>query len=973
MAEIQNYSTVVDYIFTSTFDSNNGITVTHTSSKYNNSITDQLDSILDSIIPQNLHKFINEEHYTILPLFINEKNDTLTFNSDNNDTDNNSNSLTNCYLYTISFLKFSNDLNRNSKIMAISLVTKLSIFEVFKPLLYYLLHELYNPSFNLNLIDEIFKNLNNSHLNDLLNHFSHLNSASRFVLTRIQPDFTFNDSLKLPIQLKNIFTESDNLYKTSINLGNPKLNFPIQIPKSSIIASPLAMFGIDLKRNSNIKSLIQRLDKTILSNSNSNSNSRETCLTPYANIKPLHVLLNALILKKKIILYAHNTCYNTLTDFAETLYLIYNSGCYSNSSIYFNPIIDLSSLNLIKNKESYLIGTSNPMLMEKLDWNLFLNFDSNTLNVQIDENEIDLKYYLNKSNNSSPTSSNFNSNRSSIGTNINNNNNNNFLDSNDDSIKYDRRISSNSNYTSFSMTPTPSFASNVSSIDSFQADSRLPYWDPSCFPRLIPNDPKAEFFLKNETIKNIPNSDSKKSFDTINSNSNFQFSKFPNVGISNSLPRIDNALDSQISRLVKNHHDDETLFVLLTNYLRNLTTRILPAFYHFNTFLKIRDYKSYLLSNSHLIKKIHTNNNGLRDFEIDLDSMIRKFIKSNHLIQPFPLNYPFNSLHGFLDDSKIISQYTKIVLSNISLLRLSIHYNELIFKSIKTIPGFIFTWTGGEENTNDDEIDIRLDTHYLISILDRMIDGTSSESWQLNKYLLLQIFKALNSILKINETGSSGLNDVLVDLFIERRGDESFVKACGLNLSDIKNNQFNSNLKSSNSSSLSNNNLAHYKSESSFLEKLCRLSVSSNNVEFIRDVIKGSNEDIDLFSNSSNKRKLKDSSLTNKSTRILNDKKLKSDLSTQHCEDDELLSHVGTLGTQRFTKLILVSALYLSIRGPEDIVETKKGIRRKDLLLTEFKRFLSGVLNDQFFKEFVLVEMDDFVKLTVNDFIDYHM
>lgn len=956
MSQIQT-SSVVDYMFTSTFDSNTGITVTHSVSKSSNSITKQLGSLLDSIIPQNLHKFINEEHYTILPLYINEKNNNLKSTIDINDNENIS--LTPCYLYTISFLKYSNDLDRNAKVMAISIITKLSIFETLKPLLYYLLHELYNPNFNFNLIDIIFKNLNNSHLDSLLNHFSRLNPASRFVLTRIQPDFSLNDSLKLPKKLSNYFSDSGNLYKTSINLGIPKLNFPIQIPKSSIIASPLAMFGIDLQRNSNIKSLIQRLDKTSISFSQ--STSKESCLTPYANIKPLHVLFNALILKKKIILYAHNTCYNVLTDFVETLYLIYNSGCYSNSDIPFHPIIDLSSLDLIQFNDSYLIGTSNPMLMEKLDWNLFLNFDSDTLHIQIDENQIDRKFF---------SSSN---------------------DSTFDTSSANKRTSFNSTrttYSSYSMTPTPSFTSNLSSIDSFQADARLPNWDPSCFPRLIANDEKAELFL-NSNGSNESNDSINRSSNSIGSNGSsiasatFHPSKFPNVGISTSLPRIDNALDSQIARLVKNHHDDETLFVLLTNYLRNLTTRVLPAFYHFITFFKIRDYRAHLLMNTHLIKKVHTTNNGLRDFDADLDAMIREYIQLNHLIQPFPLNYPFDSLHAFLDDPKIASQYAKIVLANVPLLRLSVHYNEMVFKSIKTIPGFVFTWTGGEENTEDDEIDIRLDTHYLVSILDRMIDGTSNESWQLNKYLLLQIFKALNSILKVHGTGVEGLNDVLVDLFIERRGDESFAKACGLNLSDVKKQPYDSAgiLKSSNSSFVSNHN--HYKTESLFLEKLTRLAVSPTNSDFLRDIIRGGdgNGDNNAPANNTNSkdssaiRKAKESSpLGHRTTRVIKEtKKSKSDLSTQPCEDDELLSHVGTLGTQRFTKLILVSALYLSIRGPEDIVETKKGIRRKDLLLTEFKRFLSGVLNDQFFKEFVLVEMDDFVKLTVNDFIDYHM
>lgn len=87
----------------------------------------------------------------------------------------------------------------------------------------------------------------------------------------------------------------------------------------------------------------------------------------------------------------------------------------------------------------------------------------------------------------------------------------------------------------------------------------------------------------------------------------------------------------------------------------------------------------------------------------------------------------------------------------------------------------------------------------------------------------------------------------------------------------------------------------------------------------------------------------------------------------------DLIAKCGELGLKRFNKLLMVASLYLSLRGPIDIVETKSGARKKDLLLTEFKRFLSSVLNNPFFKNFMLPHIDDFMKLTINDFIDYHM
>lgn len=962
-------NTVIDYIFTSSFDHNQGIVIDQSYSNVNNnlSVQDQLGPILDSIIPSNLHKFLNTEHYTIIPLLINQKNGHLLSHIDFNDNENIF--LTPCYLFTISYLKFSNDFNRNSQIKAISIITTLPIFQVLKPLLYYLLHESFDINFDKNLIDSAFKNVNNSHLNDLLNHFENLNSASRFVLTRIKPDFDLNDSLKLSPSLSKYFTDSDNLFKTSINLGSSSLNFPIQIPKNSILASSLSMFGLDLQRSSNLKNLIE-----ILNNINivyPNNIFQESCLTPYLNINSLHVLLNALILNKKVVLYAHNVCYNILTDFAESLYLLFNSSCCSKIlKIPFHPIIDLSTMDLIQSNDSYLIGTSNPMLMDKLDWDLFLNFDSNSLHVKIlNKTETDLKYF----------DSHLNLKRNSVN------------ESDNDSKRY----SMNSNITKHSMQiSTSSFSSNISSFKSFHADERLSYWDPSCFPRLVPNT------NIHGLISNNIEPDNTSDFNDIS----FIPLKFPILvsnNLINSIPRIDKALDLQIERLIKNNHDDETLFILLTNYLRNLTTRILPSFYHFSVFLKIRDYRSYLIINNHLVKRV----NG--DFNHDLNLMIQNYIKSNNLIQAFPLNYPFDQNKSFLDDPKIVAYYSRIVLANVPLLRLAVHYNSEIFNSVKLMPNFIFSWSGGEENiiSQDDDlisdikegVDIRLDTHYLINILDRMIDNTSNDSWKLDKYLLLQIFKVLNSILKIKGTGINGLNDVLVDLFIEKRGDESLAKSSGIDLShknlpsipqykpvrNSSSSSFLSNFTNNKNNSNVKTNMIINKPDNSFEEKLYRLAVSTTNMEFIKDVIRGGNgiEFSDPISptisspsssNTSNSNKKRNSSIS-KTSKISKEKKCRIDISTEICQDDEIINHIKTLGTQRFTKLILVSALYLSIRGPEDIVETKKGMRRKDLLLTEFKRFLSGVLNDSFFKEFVLVEMDDFVKLTVNDFIDYHM
>ena len=930
----------VDYLFTSHFNGDGSFEIEHTSSSHiaKDVFSNQIKDLLHTIVPTNINQFLNTEHYTFIPLYINENTGTLIKEAIETDKQ----SFTSCYLYTISSASYRDG---SLMISAISIITSLPILEAFKPMLYYLLHESAENDFAFERLNLIHQNINNSGLVELFHHFDHLNPASRFALTRIQPDISMNEALKLPSSLSSNFTDSGNLFKTSINLGLPNLNFPVQIPKTSIVSSGLAMFGIDLHRSSTIKDLLLFLRSTTIGFDQ--SIFKETCLTPYSNIQPLHVLLNALILRKKVVLYANKTCYNTLVKFIEILYLLYTSSCCTNSSldanIPFFPTIDKSTIGLIRLKDSFLIGTANPELINELDWNVFFNLDTQSLHVSIEDNKIEGEFFGT------------NSSRSSITDEL----------SLDNALKNlepfiekstNPRSSLKSEYTTQSMAISASGCSNISSVGSFHADIRLPLWDPTCFPQILEWNENTDLEPV-EVSKYI---------------TSFQSAKFPQLMNTSAVPRIDRALDAQLDRLVANHHDDETLFVLITNYLRNLTTRILPAFYHFITFLEIRDFRAHL----------QIENNSLQSAEtIDIEEQIYEFIRTRHIIQPFPLNYPFESHEAFLDDPKIIAHYTKIVLANVPLLKTAIHYNAFAFASgqFNNIPGFLFSWNGRVLNTdsvNKEDIKVRLDTHYLTSILDRMIDGTCNDSWQLNKYLLLQIFKALNSILKSQGAGVNGLTDVLVDLFIERRGDESFANACNLDLDCSINSS--PGTQSRNSVYSAQSSTSHNQkglSDIAFLNKMRRLAVSPANIEFIKEVIIGGNgidAGMETATNSRRSSKMKDQIYSSPS-QVIKESKSKTYLSTNHCEDDEILTHIGSLGTRRFTKLILVAALYLSIRGPEDIVETRKGTRRKDLLMTEFKKFLSGVLNDRFFKNFILVEMDDFVKLTVNDFVDFHM
>lgn len=767
---------IINYLFVSEKESLSPIQIKKCCTQSVFNVGDQLDSLLELIVPSNIFNFPTKEHSTTVPLYLNPKNDALI--SLRNTTELNNVVLKSCYLFT-------KCVYMGHKVISISMITTLPIFQIFSPLLTYLLQELKDFRFDLESIEVVYRNLNNTKLDILMAHFDHLNMASRFAITRLQPDFSSNESLTLPENLHRQFRDHGNFYKTTIEVVEDSIfEFPIQVSKSSIVASPLSMFGMDLQRSTHVKDFIKTLNKTKISVPKLNS------IAPYQGIKPIHVLFNALILNKKVAVFANNTSFNILDKFVQTLYLIFNSVFSSTSNLLFYPTIDYNNIALIKGKESILIGTLDFRITSEIHFDVLFDLDSDIIYVR------DAKSYDCVS----------------------------FVNEDDSPCNFIPNVEDNSD--------------------------KLAHWKLSIFPQIIKNKDYPDALLLSGYY-NIE--------DTF---------KFPLKNIYT--PMIDQLLDQQLEQLIKHHHDDQTLFVAITNYLRELSSKVLPAFYHFVMTLQLKEYR----------KNIVTDNLAIT--RENLESQIIEYIQANNIIQPFPLNYSFDDKISFLEDPDVFNFYLQIVDSNTALLELAIMYNSNTFTHSNIIPGFLFSW-----ETTLGVVDIRLDTHYLIMILDSLIDDTSSESWGLNKHLLFQIFKTVNAILKTHGTGMDGLTNVLMDFFIQSDSEAT--------------------------------------------------SVSNNG----QSISAGTH--------------IPDSSKSNMSQNI------------------DILEKTGNLGKKRFSKLVLIASLYIPVDGPQDIVQTKKGIRRKDLLMTEFKRFLSTVLNDTFFKDYVFAELDDYVKLMVNDFIDYHM
>ncbi|KAG7826792.1 hypothetical protein KL920_005235 [Ogataea angusta] len=350
----------LDYILVSEFDKLKGVVVKR---QFPSSpAVDQLDGVIDLLMPLNLHKYLNTIHYTLVPLFIDPLSGMLSWEA-------RTESYKRVYLYTLSY--FQEDRSyRNGTAMALSILTRLPLFEIFKPLMTYLLHNQMAASENADIIELTLKELNKIRIAELIDELR-LNKHARFLLSRLD-----DLDVSVPSRLTE-FTKSDRFFRSALNLGKTK--FPLQIPALPLVSSSCAMYGIDLARERLLREFLIKVSNLEL------ILPKHSSLVPYSSIEPLHVIFNAILTKKKIVLYSYDSCYNDLMDIAQALLLLVDGDypCY--------PILDLAALDIPLQLPHYIVGTSNLLFKDRLPWDLFLSLDSNQLLVREEEDIIEKK------------------------------------------------------------------------------------------------------------------------------------------------------------------------------------------------------------------------------------------------------------------------------------------------------------------------------------------------------------------------------------------------------------------------------------------------------------------------------------------------------------------------------------------------------------------------------------------------------
>ncbi|ODV84908.1 hypothetical protein CANARDRAFT_23464 [[Candida] arabinofermentans NRRL YB-2248] len=865
---------VVDYLILSEFDKLKGLTIKKQMPSNIPLISNQLDYLIDLIMPLNLHKYLNKENYTMIPLFIHSQNGLISFTKE-------SNRYEKCYLFTISYFKKDNSY-RNGTAKCISLITRLPLFESFKPLMTYILHYSFDTDGH-ELIQNVFHNLNTLQLHDIVGQYK-FDTASRFLLTRLE-------DCRVPLETGDRFTVSDGLLKTFVSVNGIK--FPLQIPIMSLISSNLCQFGLNLTKGSSF----QRILKRITSMEILNDNKVNSPITPYSNITPLQIIINAMLLNKKILVYCYDECYNEMIELIQLLILLVDE-----EYPYF-PILDLGNLPMIEPLSFYLIGTSNLLFKTKLDWDMYIDLDTNQ--IFLNQNDLDIESELDEMDLLDHEDK-----RSSIISNA--------------ESKIRQLFKKNSS--SISQPSGPTTSSSTTTDDSLNCMltrlNELAMWDSKKYPKI--DSVKTNSFFNSQRESN---------FFQIGFNYRPSSIDLPSLS-DTTVPVIDQKLTTQVSQLLKTHQDDLSIYISITNYILELKSVVLSAFGYQSTHTKLKEYKKFVEMKLHEDEYMNSTNS--------LNIELKNYIRNQKCIQPLIIEYPYNSESVYiLDDANFVGSYNSRIAGNGALGKFSTKYAKTI--QSRNIPQQQHHHHHQQQQQmtprsshstclttpilyDFNDVCLSLDYSYLVSEIDGLLDNKKTNDWRLGRVKLLQLYKTLNSLLKLSNLKDNGTVNGNSNGNINGNGSRngSIKRTTGRGRDAFESLLCFMYLKETQKKSSSDGNNQLTVTSLNNFEKL--LIVSS--IYYNYSSTKGKPTKRDSFKNDG-----KDQSGYNgvelNGDRASDSNVTKKTKNNKEIEDDEVL--------------------------------------------LEFKKFLSLVLNNSFFKKFLMSGLNDFVKLNINDFIDYHM
>lgn len=352
----------IEYIVTAEFHVDKGPTLLHQFPLELPGLAN-LHFLPELMLPDQIHK--REEDYTLFLLFKNNLGQfQYLYDHDTCEPDP-------YFLYTIVINIKDLSYKRGNVIKSLSIITQLSYFKNFKPLILMAL-DLYFKSSSIPILEELYLAINSKDLSG-----SNISLIKKLLITSIL-DLPIQDKLYYDDKFRSkIFGSSSTLEirkDLSYNLLVPlqKMNIPIKVPLISLPDT----FGdylnpIDINFKPNLINLLKaKLSSTYLNE-----------LTIYGlQTPPIIILINAILTGKRIIFLSYENSSGYIIDHILLVLKIVTGGGIL-SGIFQNnlfPIIDVSKIELLEQCTSYIAGTINPFFKnnDKL-WDLLYDLDSN--------------------------------------------------------------------------------------------------------------------------------------------------------------------------------------------------------------------------------------------------------------------------------------------------------------------------------------------------------------------------------------------------------------------------------------------------------------------------------------------------------------------------------------------------------------------------------------------------------------------
>ncbi|CCE79597.1 Piso0_001674 [Millerozyma farinosa CBS 7064] len=327
----------------------------------------------ETMIPDQIHK--REDDYTLFLLFRDAKTGEFCYMKEDKEYEEEL-----YFLYTIVFNSKDDVYRRGSQIKSLSLITRLSFFKSFRPLMTISLEKYFHNN-DVTCLQELYQSLNSKNFDtgydiSMSKKLLVTSVLDLFINEKIYGDQKFRKRL-LEIkgdENKDLFIRKDLSFNSVVQFCG--MSLPVKVPMISLpdtVGDYLNPTDLNLKGN-----LIDLLEASLATKLYHEELTIYGLQTP-----PIIILINAILTGKKIIILSYENSAGHIIDTVFLILKIITGGgilCNILSNYNVFPIIDVSKIDYLERCDHYIAGTINPFFKhnEKL-WDLMYDLDSNEI------------------------------------------------------------------------------------------------------------------------------------------------------------------------------------------------------------------------------------------------------------------------------------------------------------------------------------------------------------------------------------------------------------------------------------------------------------------------------------------------------------------------------------------------------------------------------------------------------------------